>query len=189
MIRFAKWRTWALMLCIPLSMTARAEDTAESAAPAAPAAIPGASPTASPLDRCIDAAKAARAGTVTGWQELTTNPADGYYVRIVGKDGSVGLTECRPASTAPLDFSKKAGLVRYEMYDRVKIAEPSARAVAPLVFASPVRITRMELSISMRGVPYYTYTLALPNEHKATVEVDAVSGKPMTAKVEYAKGG
>lgn len=159
----------ALAFCIPLSMTASAAENT------------------SVLDACIAKAKAAREGVVTGWQELTDKPEDGYYVRIVGKDGGIGLTQCRPASTDPLEFEKKTGLVRYEMYQRAKVAEAEARAVAPVVFVPPTRVSRMELSISMRGVPYYTYTVLLPQNHKATVEVDAVTGKPMKATVEYAK--
>jgi uncharacterized membrane protein YkoI len=73
------------------------------------------------------------------------------------------------------------------MYQRAKVAETAARAAAPGVFVPPTRISRMELSISMRGVPYYTYTVLLPQNHKATVEVDAVTGKPIKATVEYAK--
>lgn len=167
MIRVQEWRRWALLLCIPLSMAARADD--------APAT----------LDQCLTKAAAARPGIITGWQELSSTSDEGYYVRIVGKDGGIGLTECRPASDAPLDFSKKTGLVRYEMYERAKVAEPTARALAPAVFLPPVKITRMELSISVRGVPYYTYTLTLAGGQQATVEVDAVSGKPITAKVKY----
>ena len=143
-------------------------------------------PAAGTLDQCLAKAAAARPGIITGWQELSATSDEGYYVRIVSKDGGIGLTECRPASEAPLDFTKKTGLVRYEMYERVKVAEPAARAVAPAVFAaSGASITRMELSISVRGSPYYTYTLTLPGGQQATVEVDAVSGKPITAKVKY----
>lgn len=167
MIRASHWRRWAPLALVPLSMAALADDASGT------------------LDQCIAKAVAARPGYVTGWQELTANPEDGYYVRIVTKDGAIGLTECRPTSTAPLEFSKKTGFVRSEMYERAKIAEPAARAVAPEVFKPPVRLTRMELSISIRGVPYYTYTLALPADHEATVEVDAVTGKPITAKVKY----
>jgi hypothetical protein len=159
----------ALAVCIPLSMAASAAENK------------------SVLDTCIEKARFAREGVVTGWQELTDKPEDGYYVRIVGKDGGVGLTQCRPGGPEPLEFEKKTGLVRYEMYQRAKIAEADARAVAPVVFVPPTRVSRMELSISMRGVPYYTYTVLLPQNHKATVEVDAVTGKPMKATVEYAK--
>ena len=184
MIRFHEWRRWALMLCIPLSMAARA-DEAPATAPA-PAPVPAAAPApAGTLDQCLAKAAAARPGVITGWQELSSTSDEGYYVRIVSKDGAIGLTECRPASEAPLEFSKKTGLVRYEMYERAKVAEPAARAVAPAVFVPPVKITRMELSISVRGVPYYTYTLTLTGGQQATVEVDAVSGKPITAKVTY----
>lgn len=183
MIRLVKWRTWALMLCIPLSMIARAEDTPT------PAPTAAASPAASTLDQCIAAASTARPGAVTGWQELSDNAADGYYVRIVDKDGSIWLTECRPTSKAPLEFNKKTGLIRYQNYERIKVTEPAARAVAPAVFAPPVRITRMEVAISMMGSPYYKYTLLLPGGHQGYVEVDAVNGKPITAKVDYAKGG
>ncbi len=178
MIRFHQWRRWALMLCIPLSMVARADE-----APA-PAPAPVSAPSGT-LDQCLAKAAAARPGIITGWQELSSTSDEGYYVRIVSKDGGIGLTECRPASEAPLDFTKKTGLVRYEMYERVKVAEPAARAVAPAVFLPPVKFTRMELSISVRGSPYYTYTLTLPGGQQATVEVDAVSGKPITAKVKY----
>jgi hypothetical protein len=168
MIRLRDWRLWALMACMLMSMTARAD---------------GASGV---LEQCLARAVAARPGIVTGWQEMSAdNPADGYYVRILGKDGGLALTECRPSSTAPLEFTKKAGLIRAEMYDRVKVAEPAARAVAPGIFVPPVRIERMELSISLRGVPYYTYSLVLPGEYKATVDVDGVSGKPLNAKVQY----
>jgi len=159
----------ALALCIPLSMSAFAEEKA------------------SLLNSCIAKAKLSREGVVTGWQELTDNPEDGYYVRIVGKDGGIGLTQCRPGGPEPLEFEKKTGLVRYEMYQRAKVAEADARAVAPVVFVPPTRVSRMELSISIRGVPYYTYTVLLPQNHKATVEVDAVTGKPIKASVEYAK--
>lgn len=169
MIPVRAWQVLTFAVCVPLSLTAAADDSMAV------------------LDGCIAKAQAAREGVVTGWQELTDKPEDGYYVRIVGTDGGVGLTQCRPSSTEPLSFEKKTGLVRYEMYRRAKVAEPAARAVAPVVFMPPSRTTRMELSISIRGVPYYTYTLVLPGDHKATVEVDAVSGKPIKATVAYAK--
>jgi len=169
MITIRTWQALAFAACVPLSTTTWADEATST------------------LDSCIAKAQAAREGVVTGWQELTDKPEDGYYVRIVGKDGSVGLTQCRPAETTPLSFEKKTGLVRYEMYQRTKVAEPAARAVAPVVFVPPTRVTRMELTISMRGSPYYTYTLALPENRKATVEVDAVSGKPIKASVEFPK--
>lgn len=167
MMGIRELRVWALMLLIPLSTAARAADA------------PGT------LDKCLAAAAAAQPGIITGWQELSATSDEGYYVRIVTKDGNIKLTECRPSSTAPLEFSKKTGFVRYEMYDRARAAETAARAAAPMIFVQPVRITRMELSVSMTGTLYYTYTLVLPGEHKATVEVDGTTGKPTTAKVTY----
>lgn len=167
MMVIRQWRVWALMLLIPLSTAASAADASGT------------------LDKCLAAATAARPGIVTGWQELSATSDEGYYVRIVTKDGNIGLTECRPASTAPLEFTKKTGFVRYEMYDRARAAETAARAAAPLIFAQPVRITRMELSVSIKGTLYYTYSLVLPGEQKASVEVDGTTGKPTTAKVTY----
>jgi hypothetical protein len=167
MMRIREWHIWALLLLIPLSTATRAADA------------PGT------LDKCLAAAAAAQPGIITGWQELSATSDEGYYVRIVTKNGDIKLTECRPTSTAPLEFTKKTGLVRYQMYERTKAAESVARAAAPVIFVPPVRITRMELSVSMTGTLYYTYTLALPGGEKATVEVDGTTGKPTTAKVTY----
>jgi len=167
MMAIRNWRVWALMLLIPLSTAAKAADAATT------------------LDKCLAAAAAAQPGIITGWQELSATSDEGYYVRIVTKDGSIRLTECRPSSTAPLEFTKKTGLVRYEMYERAKAPESAARAAAPTIFVQPVRITRMELSQSIKGTAYYTYSLVLPGGEKAIVEVDGTTGKPTTAKVTY----
>ena len=162
-----EWRVWAPMLLIPLSTTAGAADAAGT------------------LDKCLAAAAAAQPGIITGWQELSATADEGYYVRVVTKNGDIKLTECRPSSSAPLEFTKKTGLVRYEMYERAKAAESVARAAAPTIFVQPVRITRMELSQSFKGTAYYKYTLVLPGGEKAIVEVDGTSGKPTTANVTY----
>lgn len=161
------WRVWALMMLISSSTAASAAD--------APSA----------LDKCLAAAAAAQPGIITGWQELSATSDEGFYVRIVTKDGNIRLTECRPSSTAPLEFTKKTGFVRYEMYERAKAPESAARAAAPTIFVPPVRITRMELSQSIKGTAYYTYSLVLPGGEKALVEVDGTTGKPTTAKVTY----
>jgi len=161
------WRFWALLILISLSTAAKAADA------------PGT------LDKCLAAAAAAQPGIITGWQELSATSDEGYYVRVVTKDGNIRLTECRPTSTAPLEFTKKTGFVRYEMYERAKAPESAARAAAPTIFVQPVRITRMELLQSIKGTAYYKYSLVLPGGEKAIVEIDGTTGKPTSATVTY----
>ena len=69
------------------------------------------------------------------------------------------------------------GLFRHSMYQRATFPETRARGVAPEVFAGPVRLTSMELSVGISGRPTYKYQMFLPSNHKATVEIDAVTGR------------
>ena len=41
----------------------------------------------------------------------------------------------------------------------------------------------MELSVGMSGKPSYTYQMFLPSNHKATAELDAVTGRLNKANV------
>ena len=136
------------------------------------------------IDRCLSAALAARPGIVTAWRELD-GEGKGYNVRVLGTDGRVAETDCRPGETALPEFQLRPGLYRIAMYERATTPEPAARDLAPEIFKGPVRFVSMELSVSLKGTPYYTYTLVLPGQQKATVEVDAATGKPTTAKVVY----
>ncbi|MEO8040895.1 MAG: hypothetical protein ABI794_19160 [Betaproteobacteria bacterium] len=140
--------------------------------------------TTAEIDRCLSAALAARPGIVTAWREID-GEGNGYNVRVLGTDGRIAETDCRPGETALGEFQLRAGLYRIAMYQRAQTPESAARELAPEIFAGPVRVVSMELSVSLKGTPYYTYALVLPGQQKATVEVDAATGKPVTAKVVY----
>jgi uncharacterized membrane protein YkoI len=70
------------------------------------------------------------------------------------------------------------------MYQRATIPEAKARASAPELFTGPVRVTSMEMSVGVSGKPAYKYQMFLPSNHKATVEIDAITGRLNKGQVD-----
>jgi len=129
------------------------------------------------LDTCIEATLKERPGVVSGWQQTGGGNAPPYVITIMNAEGVNAETFCDPAKPSNFKFTNKMGLFRYTMYQRATWPETRARVSAPEVFVGPVRITSMELSVGVTGRPFYKYQMFLPSNHKATVELDAVTGR------------
>jgi hypothetical protein len=129
------------------------------------------------LDTCIEAVLKERPGVVTGWQQSGGGDAPPYVISVLNTEGNNAEAFCDPGKLGNFKFSNKMGLFRYSMFQRATFPETKARAVAPEVFAGPVRLTSMELSVGISGKPVYTYQMFLPSNHKATVELDAITGR------------
>jgi len=161
-------QTIKFVSCGALALTLLALSTAFAANPWEPGGS---------LELCLDAALKARPGIVTGWQQSGGGEAPPYVISILNPDGNNAEAFCDPANTANLQFKGKIGLIRYSMYERATLPEAKARASAPEIFTGPVRLTSMELSVGVSGKPVYKYQMFLPSNHKATVEIDAVTGR------------
>ena len=136
------------------------------------------------LDTCIEAALKQRPGIVTGWQQSGGGDATPYVIGILNLEGNIAEAFCDPANPTNFQFtSKKMGLYRYSMFQRATWPEARARASAPEIFTGPVRLTSMELSVSFAGRPAYTYQMLLPDNLKASVEIDGVTGRVEKAQV------
>ena len=129
------------------------------------------------LDARIEATLKERPGIVTGWQQSGGGEAPPYVIGVLNADGNNAEAFCDPAKPANFQFKNKTGLFRYSMYQRATLPEAKARATAPEIFTGPVRLTSMELSVGVSGRPIYKYQMFLPSNHKATVEIDAVTGR------------
>ena len=129
------------------------------------------------LEVCIDAALKARPGIVTGWQQSGSGDATPYVMTVLAEDGTNAEAFCDPAKPENFQFKNKMGLARYAMFQRATLPEAKARAGAPEIFAGPVRVISMELSVGISGKPVYKYQMFLPSNHKASVEIDAVTGR------------
>ena len=129
------------------------------------------------LDGCIEAVLKERPGIVTGWQQSGGGDTPPYVISILNAEGKNAEAFCDPAKPSNFQFSNKMGLYRYAMYQRAAVPEAKVRATAPEIFTGPVRLTSMELSVGVSGKPVYKYQMFLPSSHKATVEIDAVTGR------------
>lgn len=135
------------------------------------------------LEICLEAALSERPGIVTGWQQSGGGDAPPYVVSILNNEGTSAEAFCDPAKPAGFQFKNKVGLLRYSMYERATIGESKARALAPEIFVGPIRVISMTMSVSMTGKPAYRYQMFLPSSHKASVEIDAVTGRLNKAEV------
>ena len=129
------------------------------------------------LDACIEATLKDHPGIVTGWQQSGGGEAPPYVISVLNADGNNAEAFCDPAKPANFQFKNKIGLFRYSMYQRATLPEAKSRATAPEIFTGPVRLTSMELLVGVSGRPIYKYQMFLPSNHKATVEIDAVTGR------------
>ena len=129
------------------------------------------------LDACIAATLKERPGIVTGWQQSGGGESAPYVISILNAEGIIAQAFCDPAKPSNFQFTNKVGLFRYSMFQRATWPESRARTTAPELFAGPVRPTSMELYVGMSGRPFYKYQMFLPSNHKATVEIDAVTGR------------
>jgi uncharacterized membrane protein YkoI len=121
---------------------------------------------------------------VTGWQQSGGGEMTPYAVSVLSLDGTVAEAFCDPANPTNFRFNSKIGLFRYAMFQRATFPEEKARALAPEVFTGPVRVTSMELLVGMSGKPAYKYRMFLPSNHKASVEIDAVTGRLNKGEVD-----
>ena len=135
------------------------------------------------LETCLEAVLKERPGVVTGWQQSGGGEMTPYVISILNPEGTNAETFCDPANPANFQFKNKVGLFRYEMYQRATFAEARARASAPDIFTGPVRVTSMQLSVGAIGKPTYKYQMFLPSNHKASVEIDALTGRLNKAEV------
>jgi hypothetical protein len=129
------------------------------------------------LDTCLEAVLKERPGVVTGWQQSGGGEAPPYVISVLNADGTNAEAFCDPAKPANFQFNNKVGLFRYSMYQRATFSEAKARATVPEIFTGPVRVTSMELSVGVSGKPVYKYQMFLPSNHKASVDIDAVTGR------------
>ena len=129
------------------------------------------------LEACIAATLKERPGIVTGWQQSGGGEAPPYVISVLNADGNNAEAFCDPAKPENFQFKNKVGLFRYSMYQRATLPEAKARATAPAIFTGPVRLTAMELTVGISGRAFYKYQMFLPSNHKATVEIDAVTGR------------
>jgi hypothetical protein len=136
------------------------------------------------LETCLEAVLKERPGVVTGWQQSGGGEMPPYVVSVLNPDGSNAEAFCDPANPANFQFKNKIGLFRYSMYQRATFPEAKARESAPEIFTGPVRVTSMELSVGVSGKPAYKYQMFLPSNHKATVEIDAVTGRLNKGQVD-----
>jgi hypothetical protein len=135
------------------------------------------------LETCLEAVLKERPGVVTGWQQSGGGEMTPYVVSVLNPEGNNAEAFCDPANPANFQFKSRTGLFRYSMYQRATFAEAKARASAPDIFTGPVRVTTMELSVGLSGKPAYKYQMFLPSNHKASVEIDAVTGRLNRAEV------
>ena len=135
------------------------------------------------LETCLEAVLKERAGVVTGWQQSGGGEMTPYVISVLNPEGTNAEAFCDPAKPANFQFRDKVGMYRYSMYQRATLAEAKARASAPEIFTGPVRVTSMELSVGVSGRPTYKYQMFLPSNHKASVEIDAVTGRLNKAAV------
>ncbi|HEX4984764.1 MAG TPA: hypothetical protein VFV71_01705 [Burkholderiales bacterium] len=136
------------------------------------------------LDACIQAVLKQRPGILTGWQQSGGGDVPPYVVSVLAEDGTDAEAFCDPARPDSFKFNNKTGLFRASMYRRATFPEPQARAIAPLPFTGPVRLTSMALSVGLTGRPTYEYQMFLPSNHKAVVEIDAVTGRLNKGRIE-----
>jgi len=136
-----------------------------------------------PLDTCIEAALKQRPGILTSWQQSSGSDNASYVIGILNPGGNIAQAFCDPAHAENFQFTNKMGLYRYTMFQRATWPESRARASAPEIFTGPVRITSMELDVSLSGRPAYIYQMLLPDNLKASVEIDGVTGRLEKAQV------
>jgi hypothetical protein len=136
------------------------------------------------LETCLEAVLKERPGIVTGWQQSGGGEMTPYVVSVLNPEGTNAEAFCDPANPANFQFKNKVGLYRYSMYQRATFPEAKARELAPDIFTGPVRVTSMEFSVGVSGKPAYKYQMFLPSNHKATVEIDAVTGRLNKGQVD-----
>jgi hypothetical protein len=129
------------------------------------------------LEICLEAVLKERPGIVTAWQQSGGGEMTPYVVSVLNSEGTNAEAFCDPSKPANFQFKNKMGLFRFSMYQRATFPEAKARVASPEIFAGPARVTSMELSVGVTGKPTYTYQMFLPSNHKATVEIDAVTGR------------
>ena len=137
------------------------------------------------LDTCIEAGLKQRAGMLTGWRQARAGDQPLYAVSILNEEGLTEEATCDPQNPdQTLEWKRRGGLLRYDMFKRVTFPESQARVSAPQIFVGPVTLTSMQLKLNIAGKPLFVYQMFLPSGHKALVNVEGSVGRVMKAEVE-----
>ncbi|HTS55877.1 MAG TPA: PepSY domain-containing protein [Burkholderiales bacterium] len=135
------------------------------------------------LDECLQAAPQKQEGVVTRWQLTSKEPPFGFEIDILAPNNYVWSMRCTEATVgAPV---RKLGNKDYKkLTARVKVPEKSARFTAIGAYPSVAEVSRMQLdlALSFKGTPYYTYEVTTNDGRSASVEVNADTGQ-----IDYTK--
>jgi len=130
------------------------------------------------LEECLQAVPQKQEGVVTRWELTANRQPFGFEIDVLAPNNYVWAMRCTEGNVgAPV---RKLGNKDYKkLTSRVKVPEKSARFTAVGAYPSVAEISKMQLDIalSFKGTPYYTYELSTGDGRSATVEVNADTGQ------------
>ena len=135
------------------------------------------------LEDCLQAVPQKQEGVVTRWELTSNRQPFGFEIDVLAPNNYVWAMRCTEGNVgAPV---RKLGNKDYKkLTGRVKVPEKSARFTAVGAYPSVAEISKMQLDIalSFKGTPYYTYELSTSDGRSATVEVNADTGQIDSSK-------
>lgn len=130
------------------------------------------------LEDCLQAVPQKQEGVITRWELTSNRQPFGFEIDVLGPNNYVWAMRCTEGNVgAPV---RKLGNKDYKkLTGRVKVPEKSARFTAVGAYPSVSEVNKMQLDIalSFKGTPYYTYELTTSDGRSATVEVNADTGQ------------
>jgi hypothetical protein len=130
------------------------------------------------LEECLQAVPQKQEGLVTRWELTANRQPFGFEIDVLAPNDWVWSMRCTEGNVgAPV---RKLGNKPYKkLTGRVKVPEKSARFTAVGAYPSVAEVSKMQLDIalSFKGTPYYTYDLSTGDGRSATVEVNADTGQ------------
>ena len=130
------------------------------------------------LEDCLQGAAQKQEGVVTRWELTSNRQPFGFEIDVLAPNNYVWAMRCTEGNVgAPV---RKLGNKDYKkLTGRVKVPEKSARFTAVGAYPSVSEVSKMQLDIalSFKGTPYYTYELTTSDSRSATVEVNADTGQ------------
>ena len=130
------------------------------------------------LEDCLQAVSQKQEGVVTRWELTASRQPFSFEVDVLAPNNYVWAMRCTEGNVgAPV---RKLGNKDYKkLTGRVKVPEKSARFTAVGAYPSVSEVNKMELDIalSFKGTPYYTYELSTSDGRSATIEVNADTGQ------------